>query len=95
MTDSKHTPGPWVKTIDRDGDFLISSNSGEYDITTIFQWEDVPDESIANARLIAAAPELLEALDGLIRDHDDPMSASTSKWFWDQARAAITKATGN
>lgn len=47
----------------------------------------------ANARLIAAAPELLEALAGLMRvearDRIMPVGAE-----WDAARAAIAKALG-
>lgn len=50
-------------------------------------------EMEANARLIAAAPELYEALDGLLAvvnvRIDDPRTAQ-----FDAARAALAKATG-
>jgi hypothetical protein len=52
------------------------------------------DPSIdANARLIAAAPDLLEALKKLCDMADD---GDVACWVaeWDKARAAITKATG-
>jgi hypothetical protein len=49
------------------------------------------DERLANARLIAAAPELLAALRGLIRAGHALTSASME---WNSAHAAITKATG-
>jgi hypothetical protein len=51
-----------------------------------------PEEQRANARLIAAAPDLLDALQTL------PQSLATTDeeyWAWvDKARAAIEKATG-
>lgn len=40
------------------------------------------------------AVELLEALEGLLRNADDPMDQQTTDWFFDQARSAINKAKG-
>ena len=94
---SKHTPGPWL---------IEAQNSHTGAIATVHNTTDVwveiwsenwivtgmgPEEQSANARLIAAAPDLLEALqravDLLARypKHDEA---------WRQARAAIAKATG-
>jgi hypothetical protein len=55
MTDTKHTPGPWC--VDDDG-FTIKSLNGiarHPEIAEVFgsDWQE-------NARLIAAAPDLLE-----------------------------------
>lgn len=53
---------------------------------------DAKTEALANARLIAAAPELLEALERLLsctRDDDDSLAAAQ-----DQAMDAIAKARG-
>ncbi|HOW49902.1 MAG TPA: hypothetical protein PLB26_19850 [Rubrivivax sp.] len=62
-----HTPGPWVPRASKFGlDFGIVIN-GEFVIAEVFsdirseRHRDV-EEARANARLIAAAPELLEAL---------------------------------
>lgn len=48
-------------------------------------------ESEANARLIAAAPELLEALVALV---DDKSQERIPNRLWVAARSAIAKATG-
>jgi hypothetical protein len=61
-------------------------------------WHDVPEEAaeaLANARLIAAAPELLEALTALELLFAPCVSDSTQSDWIDKARAAIAKATGS
>ncbi len=60
MTEHKHTPGPWVLSTSADDECeveVVAPNSG---------WETVspaPISSEANAHLIAAAPEMLDALE--------------------------------
>jgi len=58
---SEHTPGPWFIYKD-EHEFVILQNRPVKNATAIaiVYSDDKPDE--ANARLIAAAPELLEAL---------------------------------
>ena len=60
MTQFKHTPAPWTvnpkaKTNIRHGNLTIANCSSTHDGSR-------EEEEIANAKLIAAAPELLEAL---------------------------------
>lgn len=71
-----HTQGPWSYI--GNGDVVAKSDKycgGEKDIASVFL--TVNDEDEANARLIAAAPELLEALQNLsivmreLHDHWD------------------------
>lgn len=89
----KHTPGPWEierysgGLIQIVGDVRIVSDDEE-NVTTVVEAVARGDE--ANARLIAAAPELLEALQVCIQQITALCSADDVP---DQARAAIAKAT--
>jgi hypothetical protein len=100
MTISQHTPGPWdVQQTNSDARITnIEFNRAEsFSSATLYSGECVPlDEHQANARLIAAAPELLEALEELIGDRYNPMRESDPIFISarDRARYVIAKATG-
>ena len=89
---SKHTPGPWhVRTFD--GSQWSIDAVGDLPIAQAQQLRPVrfdpkQNERTANARLIAAAPELLEALQDLLD------TGFTGGPQGKRARAAIAKATG-
>lgn len=101
MSKQSHTPGPWVSRNNMvfGGKKCICSNVNAASPTPQNIAEDVA-MSIANARLMAAAPELLEALQGMIEVYggqynDDCLpKSSTELELIQQARAAIAKATG-
>lgn len=59
----KHTPGPWTRCVSDQGYSVIA---GYLQICELPKILDAECE--ANARLIAAAPDLLAALEGLIAD---------------------------
>lgn len=59
-TSAAHTAGPWIVTNHNE---ICADNDHESFIAEVF---DETDEWRANARLIAAAPELLSALDELL-----------------------------
>lgn len=60
MMDSKHTPGPWKI----DGGIVRGwSTDHERPICEIYREVRSSDATLANAALIAAAPQLLEALE--------------------------------
>lgn len=82
---SEHTPGPWT-TDRRNGRVVIS---GETLVATAFLQEE-PTVARENARLIAAAPELLEALKEVI---EDGLKTNMESWIT-KANKAIAKATG-
>lgn len=70
-----HTPGPWVAWNKVNGRIMRSWRVGERNstpgvvrpIAVISNERDTGDEEYANARLIAAAPELLTALDMAVK----------------------------
>ena len=91
----QHTPGPWAYIVP-DGHVVrhpqIYSDFGPVANAT-WLGENKLDQLNANARLIAAAPELLEALEEIVSAADgdgwSQLDADLRK-----ARAAIAKATG-
>lgn len=87
-----HTPGPWTyeELFACDNDSLgISIQSGRNELAHI---SGIGQEDFDNVRLIAAAPDLLEALMVLLPVASSAYGALSKDL--DQARAAISKATG-
>ena len=99
----KHTPGPWKfekELYSYSGEWLISYDAGEKGRgIAIAETRVGSGYELGNARLIAAAPELLEALDGMLQIYGgskdwNGIKSSTELDCISQARAAIAKATG-
>ncbi len=95
---SKHTPGPWV--VDEANTNLVARLvNGVYEYvcevepSSFSTREYSQDQEEADARLIAAAPELLAALKRMVLD-GNCRDANYRALANDQARAAIAKATG-
>jgi hypothetical protein len=97
----QHTPGPW--------EYTKAASSGDRGIhaegTGIFAeafadirraGENNSAEALANARLIAAAPDLLEALRWAAQNADQSEAGRDDDWYagLDRVRAAIAKAEG-
>lgn len=64
---SKHTPGPWV-TAKGSHRFFIQTEAGaspKEAIAEIWSSYNSKEESAANAKLIAASPKMLEALESV------------------------------
>lgn len=66
MSESKHTPGPWMVM---DGTYGFGTELGVCEVKTeyfvagiVADIPELEDRARANANLIAAAPEMLEAL---------------------------------
>ena len=91
---SGHTPGPWVASSEESPlDFQMEARvmSGEAQICYFIESNK---EAIANASLIAAAPELLEALMAMVEMMDSGDESGAGSEWHTKARAAIAKATG-
>ena len=105
MKKSKHTPGPWEA-----GDGVILCADPDMAIGSVFPCDrdksahgtgfTYGEVTKANARLIAAAPELLEAAQrsaAALRSGGIAPSATSDnplEWLLHQTEAAIAKATG-
>lgn len=88
-TESKHTPGPWrYKPHSVDSNYMLifcSADPAEGDNLRGYCGD-------ANARLIAAAPALLEALQDLLAEAEEGIA--TSPLTRAKARAALHQSTG-
>jgi hypothetical protein len=93
---SKHTPGPWLFEPAPHGAFDICKDPnslGRYMVIATRGPHDVrAAEMHANARLIAAAPDLLEALQGLLVAVQRSVCEGSGP-AQEAAHAAIAKAT--
>ena len=107
MTAPKHTPGPWSSdrmilgsSKDRRTGFVVNGPEADPLPVRICDLRCSPESPFAmteaNARLIAAAPELLEALKlalPVLQDHQNLYRSVNAAAAFTQARAAIAKAT--
>ncbi len=114
---AKHTPGPWTidRTSERHGQRPYGISAGKRGPTPkkIVNWGGMSapasQESEANARLIASAPDLLEAAKSgflAVVGLKMAMAVESNGWQWpddapdtvpipaENLRAAIAKATG-
>jgi hypothetical protein len=99
MSEIKHTPGPWgvssqspriIKKYDDLGETnVILGSASAYPQSGFFESDE---SAIANARLMAAAPELLELLLELV-DIEGPQPGNAA--WGEKVHAAIAKATGS
>ena len=86
---SQHTEGPWIA----DGAQIFTSDTN---VAQANGYRIDRETVAANARLIAAAPELLEALEQMVSVFLDTEGrhGESKNDAMDAARAAIAKATG-
>lgn len=98
---TKHTRGPWAwQKFGKE--WCLTGQHGMRPIvlavrkgglTSLVNGLLVPlDPNHPDARLISAAPELLEALRELLSDHNDGLSFELT---WGKARTALARATGD
>lgn len=88
----KHTPGEWKLDRNRVLIPVIDDQAGAEPHQFILQTN--PGEAIANARLVSAAPDLLEALEEILADQETLAPAIRNEACLERARAAIQKARG-
>lgn len=89
-----HTPAPWTIRTDSEDPQAINIRSESVPFVASVWGDGGPSfKQAANARLIAAAPDLLAALQKLVRAIDRA-PANFADGLADQAREVIAKATG-
>jgi hypothetical protein len=99
MSEAKHTPGPW-HVMDSKGAFgpsvglvIVSEQIDDAIIASV--GEDVPGH-VANANVLAAAPDLLAELRNIAAADpskwDEEVRHQFREWAQSRARAAIAKA---
>lgn len=91
-----HTPGQWHVVHHRPNLFKVETNR----VVICDTFGGLSDETLSNAHLIAAAPDLLEALSDIF-GHAERTDAADLAELWgrmddirDLARAAIAKTKG-
>ena len=108
MNKVKYTPGPWAVAEKRDG-LQIIRNHEQIPIGSVISKQlEKQDRGFANARLIAAAPELLAALQAIANDGERWLNSEDTasdfhgmsaedllRSITDTAQAAIHKAEGS
>ena len=90
---SNHTPGPWEIKLHFDPGYKFISTQKHTALAQVvwcMEDEDRSPECEANAHLIAAAPELLGALQKVFEDMNDDMPVGLRKVCYE----AIAKAKG-
>jgi hypothetical protein len=93
---SKYTPGPWELRNEFGMQGLIYPRQAANPVASVTGYYTLTRQTEANARLIAAAPELLEALELLVSTYFDTSGAHglNEREIVDKAYAAIAKAKG-
>lgn len=61
-----HTKGPRAVVADEDEGWTVNAADAIFDTVAVISAQPTPGEELANARLIASAPDLLEALECLL-----------------------------
>ena len=88
---SKHTPGRWMIRAERYRYIHVYAHGGG-----IAHLDTVDGEGMANANLIAAAPDLLEVLEELLSmcQRQEDFHDDDDGCMFERASAAIAKARG-
>lgn len=91
MSETKWTPGKWVAVPDPNAfaidDYCVGVEGGD-------KIDEIATCGERNARLIAASPELYEALANVVAEYDEEDNGRSLRWAVDSARDVLAKARG-
>ena len=85
------TPGPWKAEMDKFDQMIVESENGDF-VTLL-----VPDDNenyIEDARLIAAAPEMMHALERLLRSLEEVRFSHEFHEAFKECKDVVAKAKG-
>jgi len=89
------TPGPWTAFQSTASFFDVVKGNGEYDPSVASVWASEGRPAGANARLIAAAPDMLAALQAVVSALKNRDATNDEAWaIYARCIAAIDRATG-
>jgi hypothetical protein len=88
---SNHTPGPWHRNIRANGKYPVIFAGRNHHVAQACQQKD-GEETEANISLIAAAPDLLEALQWAVDQFEDDLDPDHQAALA-ACHSAIAKAT--
>jgi NMD protein affecting ribosome stability and mRNA decay len=88
----EHTPGPWQTEPQGEGARGHWLHDGEEEYVALACRRVSRSEEEANARLIAAAPDMFDALERLL---DQRKAGFFTEYAWEAARAALARAKGD
>ena len=93
---AEYSPGEWRCREGRDGEFLISSESGGFAPLARVKGDkrSTQAQAKANAQLMAASPKLLKALTAMMDSCYDPERSDEAVAAFDLARDALAAAEG-
>lgn len=88
---TQHTPGPWHVGVKQAEKIVYDSTGWAVANATVYHGENDAEQVKANARLIAAAPDLLEFAKAVVRY----AGSAGDDYLADKARDVIAQATGD
>ena len=102
---TKHTPGPWSCDVANQPIIVNGPDDSGNIVALVYDKDCAPfmgdanhqyhvEVAAANARLIAAAPDLLAALDYMVAAQGKPFDHADRRASMTAARAALAKAKG-
>ena len=89
-----HTKGPWA--VHPFNAQIVAFRDGHESVLAKMLWPTkvrTEAETLANAKLMASAPDLLAALRNLLDQHDNPSETGYTDMAIARARLAIARAT--
>jgi hypothetical protein len=88
-----YTQGPWTYVENGEANcYQVRDNTGRWALALRHNGEDVTEQQRANMRLIAAAPDLLDALHRVLRHIPNDAGGCSLSDDIDRAKKAIKKA---